>query len=66
MRFVDVNVLVYAHRPEAPAHERFRQWLDEALVADEPLGVADVVLSGFVRVAWRASVTSSDLRSYPS
>jgi toxin-antitoxin system PIN domain toxin len=50
MRCVDVNVLVYAHRPEAPDHDRYRAWLDEARSADEPLGVSPLVLSGFLRV----------------
>lgn len=50
MRCVDVNVLVYAHRPESEGHEAFRGWLDAARAADEPLGLADIVLSGFIRV----------------
>jgi uncharacterized protein len=50
MRCVDVNVLVYAHRPEAPEHDRYRQWLEEARRADEPLGLPSIVLAGFARV----------------
>lgn len=50
MRCVDVNVLVNAHRPEAPQHDAYRAWLDAARTADEPLGLADLVLSGFLRV----------------
>lgn len=50
MRCVDVDVLVYAHRPEAPGHERQRAWLEQARSAHEPLGLADAVLSGFLRV----------------
>lgn len=50
MRCVDVNVLVHAHRPEAPQHGAYRHWLEGARVADEPLGLADLVLSGFLRV----------------
>lgn len=50
VRFVDVNVLVYAHRPEVPHHDRYRSWLEETRRADEPLGLASVVLSGFIRV----------------
>jgi uncharacterized protein len=50
MRCVDVNVLVFAHRPESDRHERFRSWLDEARRGREPLGLSDVVLSGFLRV----------------
>jgi toxin-antitoxin system PIN domain toxin len=50
MRCVDVNVLVYAHRPEAERSDDFRAWLDAARSADEPLALIDQVLAGFVRV----------------
>jgi len=50
MRCVDVNVLVNAHRIDAPDHEQYRGWLDAARRDQEPLGVSDVVLSGFLRV----------------
>jgi toxin-antitoxin system PIN domain toxin len=50
MRCVDVNILVYAHRLESERHDRYRSWLDGARRGDEPLGLADVVLSGFLRI----------------
>lgn len=50
MRGVDVNVLVHAHRPEAERHPEFRAWLDHARMDNEPLGLSDLVLSGFVRI----------------
>jgi toxin-antitoxin system PIN domain toxin len=50
MRCVDVNVLVNAHRLEAPEHEGCHRWLDHARRDHEPLGLSDVVLSGFLRV----------------
>jgi len=50
MRCVDVNVLVYAHRPESPGHAALRAWLDDARRATEPLGLPSVVASGFLRV----------------
>lgn len=50
MRCVDVNVLVNAHRSEAVQHDAHRTWLEAARTADEPLGLADLVLSGFLRV----------------
>lgn len=50
MRCVDVNVLVYAHRPESPDHDRYVAWLDAARRVDEPLGVPTLSLSGFLRV----------------
>ncbi|UCG40752.1 MAG: type II toxin-antitoxin system VapC family toxin [Acidimicrobiia bacterium] len=51
MRFADVNVLVYAHRPEAPRHDEWLEWLEAARVDDEPLAVTDYVLAGFVRIS---------------
>ncbi len=50
MRCVDVNVLVYAHRPESPEHERYRTWLEEVRRDAEPLALSSLVLSGFLRV----------------
>jgi toxin-antitoxin system PIN domain toxin len=46
----DVNVLVYAHREDAPEHQRFRDWLRSALEEQEPYGISELVLSGFLRV----------------
>ncbi len=50
MRGVDVNILVLAHRADVDRHTLFRGWLDEARRADEPLGISDLVLSGFLRI----------------
>jgi toxin-antitoxin system PIN domain toxin len=50
MRCADVNVLVYAHRPESPDHVAYRAWLERARTGHEPLGLSDLVLSGFLRV----------------
>lgn len=50
MRLVDVNVLVGAHRPETPRHDEYHQWVGEMVNGEEPYGVADVVINGFVRV----------------
>lgn len=50
MRCVDVNVLVYAHRADLPEHADYRLLLERLANDDEPLGVLDVVLSGFARV----------------
>ena len=50
MLCVDVNVLVYAHRPEAVKHEAYRNWIEAARRGVEPLGFPAIVLSGFLRV----------------
>ena len=50
MRCVDVNILVYAHRPESPGHDEVRTWLDTQRRGREPLGIPGLVESGFLRV----------------
>ncbi len=46
----DVNILVYAHREDAPNHQVYYEWLMTALESDQAFGMADLVLSGFLRV----------------
>jgi uncharacterized protein len=50
MLLPDVNVLVYAHRRDSPEHLRYRRWLEEVVRSDTAFGLADIVLSGFVRI----------------
>ncbi|NIM02186.1 MAG: PIN domain-containing protein [Acidobacteria bacterium] len=50
MQLVDVNVLVYAHREDAPDHGRYREWFGRWLDSDAAFAMSDLVLSGFVRV----------------
>jgi toxin-antitoxin system PIN domain toxin len=50
MVLVDVNVLVYAHRQDAPRHREYLGWLNTVLSSDAAFGVSDLVLSGFLRV----------------
>lgn len=46
----DVNVLVYAHREDSAQHDGCRAWVERAINGDEAYGLAEQVLSGFVRV----------------
>ena len=50
MILVDVNVLVYAHREDAPRHHEYRQWLEEVINSNAAYGMSDLVLSGFLRI----------------
>jgi hypothetical protein len=59
MQLVDVNVLVYAHREDAPEHARYRSWLEGWLGADRAFGMSDLVLSGFVRIVTHPRVFNS-------
>ena len=52
----DVNVLVYAHREDAPLHDAYLEWLQCVVNADEAFGLSEFVLSGFVRVATHPKV----------
>jgi toxin-antitoxin system PIN domain toxin len=55
---IDVNVLVYAHREDAPGHPDYAAWLKDTLSATAPFGIADVVLSGFLRVVTHPRIFS--------
>ncbi|MDX2376781.1 PIN domain-containing protein [Microbacterium sp. LRZ72] len=45
----DVNVLIHAFRTDVAQHQTYFAWLDTALRTGQ-IGLADTVLSGFVRV----------------
>jgi toxin-antitoxin system PIN domain toxin len=46
----DVNLLIYAYNSDAPRHSRARQWWEDAVRGNHPVGVAWVVAIGFVRI----------------
>lgn len=50
MLCVDVNVLVYAYRSDLDEHSDYRDLLERLANDDEPLGIPDLALVGFVRV----------------
>src|ERR1700730_4861675 len=46
----DVNVLVYAHRQDLAEHPAYRKWLDAVVGSHAAFGLADLVISVFLRV----------------
>jgi toxin-antitoxin system PIN domain toxin len=50
MILIDVNVLVYAHRPDANEHVKYRNWLEEVMNSGEACGLSELVLCGMVRI----------------
>lgn len=46
----DINILVYAHRQDSPNHQAYYDWLRSLILSDQAYGLADLVLSGFVRI----------------
>ena len=50
MKVVDVNLLIYAINSSSPHHEAAREWLGHTLNANEPIGLAWVVILAFLRL----------------
>ena len=50
MKIVDLNVLLYAVNADAVQHAAARAWWERALNDDEPVGLAWIVLVGFLRI----------------
>jgi len=49
---------VYAYREDAPRHADYRTWLEDAVDQQAPFAVADIVLSGFIRVVTHPGIFS--------
>jgi toxin-antitoxin system PIN domain toxin len=56
VKIVDLNILLYAVNANAPHHRRVRAWWEDALSGDEPVGLAWIVLLGFLRIATRGDI----------
>ena len=56
MQLPDINVLIYAHREDAPDHDRYAAWLKQLTAADEPFALSDVVLAGFLRIVTNGKI----------
>jgi toxin-antitoxin system PIN domain toxin len=52
----DVNVLVCAHREDAPQHALCLQWLEAVVNGNESYALSGLVLSGFLRVVTHPKV----------
>ena len=50
MVLLDVNVLVYAFRPDTDGHADHRAFVESLLQGDEAFGLSSFVLSGFLRI----------------
>ena len=56
MILIDVNVLVYAYREDSPHHSEYRDWLSGIVDSETPFGVAELVLSGFLRITTQPKI----------
>ncbi len=46
----DINLVVYAYNEDAPHHDAAKAWWERSLTESEPVGMAWVVVLGFVRL----------------
>ncbi len=51
MRIVDLNILLYAMNADAAQHDRAREWWERTVNDEESVGLAWVVLLGFLRLS---------------
>ncbi len=58
MIVADVNLLVYAYRPESDRHDAAATWLAKTLSGQEEVALLDVVLAGFLRIVTNARIFS--------
>jgi toxin-antitoxin system PIN domain toxin len=50
MELPDINVLIYAHREDAPEHDRYAAWLALLAAGPAPFALSSVTLGGFLRI----------------
>ena len=50
MKITDLNVLLYAINKNSPHHVTVHRWWKTALAGDEPIGLAWIVVLGFLRL----------------
>ncbi len=56
MIVADINLLLYAYDSRSPFHSKAAAWWQRCLSGAEPIGLAQVVLFGFVRIATNGRV----------
>jgi len=56
MKLVDLNVLLYVINEDAVHHQASLDWWEETLQGDEPVGLAWVVLLGFLRLSTNPAI----------
>lgn len=63
MRIIDLNVLLYAVNSDAAQHRVVRAWWESALNDEETVGLAWIVLLGFLRLTTNPRVFARPLSS---
>ena len=61
MRLPDTNVLLYAVNSRSPQHDVARRWIESAMVDPQGVGMAWLVLVGFLRLSTRTGILPQPL-----
>ena len=59
----DVNLIIYAYNEDTPFHIQAKAWWERCLSGTEPVGLAWVVVLGFVRLMSNRRVLARPLRA---
>jgi toxin-antitoxin system PIN domain toxin len=57
----DINVLIHAHNTESPRHAKAKAWWDGALAGTEGVGLAWVVILGFIRISTHRGILNNPM-----
>jgi toxin-antitoxin system PIN domain toxin len=57
----DINLLLYAYDSDSPFHSKAAAWWQRCLSGTEPVGLAQVVIFGFVRIGSSGRVFKNPL-----
>ncbi len=57
----DINLLLYAHNSAAPGHAAARQWWEDLLNREQPVGLPWAVVFGFVRLVTHPAILTTPL-----
>jgi len=58
----DINLLIYAYDAGSPFHRKAAAWWAECVSGPEPVGLAPVVIFGFVRIVTSGRVFQDPMR----
>ena len=57
----DLNTLIYTYNSDSPLHDRARLWWESLMSNTTPIGLAWVVILGFVRIATHRKILEHPL-----
>jgi len=57
----DINLLIHAHHSDSPVHAAARRWWDGVLGGTEGVGLAWVVILGFIRISTHRGILTNPM-----